>query len=474
MKQNLKNIAVAVGLATLALTASAQALNTAYISDSYIYRHRLNPAIANQDNYLSYPLLGNVGIKEGMNFGVKNFVKPGPNGKLVTFMHESVSTSSFLGDLADDNKLTQNFDMTLLSWGGNTWGGYSTFEIGVHERLGLSLPKDMFAFMKEFDANKTYSFTNMQVNASAYASVALGHSRKIGDTGLRVGGKVKVLLGVAYADASFTDCTARFGNDEWSMRLKGELNVAGGKGNFTTDEDGKVDGYEDFTPGINGKGLAVDLGVEYDMQKIVPGLKLSASITDLGKIKWNDCGNAYNDGKEFSFKGFNNISLHDEDNHTYAGSGKYSGSLSDQWSDVREDLEDMYNLRVGKKQTITENLAANLHLAADYKLPFYQKLSVGVLYNQVFGDLYKYTEGRLICNYHPGKIFDMNVSAAASTYGFSAGALLNLHCTGFNLFVGADNIYLGSVNKDMIPLEKGINNIQFGINFPFGSLKKQQ
>lgn len=466
MKQNFKNLAVAVGLATIAFTASAQSLNTAYVSDSYIYRHRMNPALANEDNYLSMPFLGNFGLQEGMNFGVSNFVKPGPNGKLVTFMHESVPTASFLNDLADDNKLTQHLDWTILSWGGRTWGGYSTFEVGVHERLGLSLPKDMFAFMKEFDANKVYCFTNMQANASAYADIAIGHSRKIGEN-LRIGAKFKVLLGLGYANAEFTDCTARFGSDEWRMRLNGEVNVAGGKGNFKADNEGKVDGYEDFTPGINGKGFAVDFGVEYNMQKIVPGLKLSASVTDLGSIKWADCGNAYNDGKEFAFKGFQDFGFHNEDNHSYNGGGKYSGSLSDQWGDVRDDLESMYNLRVGQKQTIKEKLAANIHVAADYKLPFCQKLSVGLLYNKVLGDLYDYQEGRFIFNYHPGKIFDMNVSAATTTYGFSAGALLNLHFKAFNIFAGADNIYLGKVNKDMVPLEQGANNIQFGINFPF-------
>ncbi len=45
-----------------------------------------------------------------------------------------------------------------------------------------------------------YDFSDIRINANAYAEIALGHQRKITDE-LNVGGKVKFLIGAGNADA---------------------------------------------------------------------------------------------------------------------------------------------------------------------------------------------------------------------------------------------------------------------------------
>ena len=450
-------------LTATTLTASAQALRTGYFSDSYLYRHHLNPALGNERSYFSFPALGNLSVNYGANCGISTFIKP-YNGRLVTALHESVSTEDFLGGLKDKTKLYENVDVTLFSLGIVTENGYNTFEIGFHEQAGLQAPKALFSLLKEMNPQKTYSFDDLRVKARGWVDLSFGRSFQVGDH-LSLGLKLKALLGAAYADLEMTDCHATFGENEWRMSMKGDFRYKFGKSEFKTDSQGRLDDIDNGSFGIAGYGGAVDLGVHYDMVEVVDGLKLSAAVTDLGMIRWCDAEYAYNDGKEFTWSGFNEFSIHDEESHV---EGSHQGSLSDQWSDMRDDLEKFANLQVGKPKDVNEMLAATLTLGAEFELPAYKKLSFGMLYTQRFAESLGYQELRLNANWAPARIFDLAVSGAATTWGASLGALANLCLPGFNIFLGTDYVYTGKVNKDYIPLENGGMNVQFGINFPMG------
>lgn len=454
------------------LSASAQGLRTGYLSDSYVYRHQVNPALGNTSGYVSMPVLGNFALGVNSNIGVKNFIYKGSDGRLTTFMNSDVSAGEFLGDLNDDNLLSLNVDLSVISVGFNMLGGYSTIDLGAHARGGLSLPKSLFAFMKEMKSDQTYDLSDMQGNGRVYADLALGHSRQITDE-LRVGAKVKFLFGILYANAKFDDTKATFGHDAWDMQMRGKVEVAGG-GYFTTDDDGNVDGYEDLSANFNGFGMAFDLGATYDLGQWVEGLTVSAALTDLGWIKWKDVAVAYADGEPFTFDGFHELTMHDLDDSEKpfpdaSGRRVRVGSFDDQWDVIEEDLEDMYSLVPDRELgTKAEALGATLTIGAEYTLPVYKKISFGAFFTQRFGEIYKYTEGRAIVNYAPSRLFDLALSGSVSSYGAGFGVLANLHCPGFNLFMGTDQFYCGSINSDFVPLDNAFTQVQFGINFPFG------
>lgn len=65
---SIKYSAAAVMLA-VAGGAMAQGLNSAYYTDDYKFRHDMNPAFGNTDNYVSIPVLGNVNVNVHGNFG---------------------------------------------------------------------------------------------------------------------------------------------------------------------------------------------------------------------------------------------------------------------------------------------------------------------------------------------------------------------------------------------------------------------
>lgn len=464
MKKNIITSALICGAAMCSFSAAAQSLSTGYFSEGYIFRHQQNPALAVGRNYIALPIVGNISTDMGMNIGVKNFIYEQPNGKLTTFMNSSVSAQQFLADLPDKPQLNLNTDFNLFSFGFRSGRGYTTFEVGAHVRANAIISKDLFYFMKDMSSNTTYNFSDLQATAMSWADVAIGHSHSVTDD-LRIGMKAKLLIGLGYANADLSGTNATLGNDAWVMNVNGTMNVAGG--GYMTHKQGsnEMTGYKDFTPGVNGLGIGVDLGVTYNMEKLLPGLTLSAAVTDLGVMSW-DCARAGATNKQFRFDGFNNAKMHDGEG---TGDGRNDGSMSEQWERISDDLQDAFKLDVLEDGKTKENLGATVHAGVEYKLPVYDKLKFGALYTQRFSEKFAYNEARLVVNYAPVHAVDIALSGSTTSYGMTAGALLNFNLPGINLFLGVDRIYTGSVNKDNIPLEKCSFNFATGFNITFGS-----
>ena len=77
MKATYKHLCTAALLAC-ATTAAAQSLNSAYFTNDYKFRHTMNPAMANEQNYVSIPALGNISLDVRGNFGVKDVILNNP------------------------------------------------------------------------------------------------------------------------------------------------------------------------------------------------------------------------------------------------------------------------------------------------------------------------------------------------------------------------------------------------------------
>lgn len=462
-----------------ALTASAQeASRSAYFLDGYSYRHMLNPAFGGERNYISIPALANIDLGLYSNVGVNNFLyktAPGSQYKLTTFMSPTVDASSFLGKLKTNNRINGDFDFTLLSAGFKAFKGYNTVTIGVHAGMGVELPKDLFAFMKlgQTGPDTRYHFDDLRLQASAMAEVALGHSHQINDR-LGVGAKVKVLLGLGNATAHIKNMDVAFGYDKWQISADGYVQMAGGDGLYvpTKQEAGKdydkpadasliswgdID-YNKF--GLAGFGLGFDLGATY---KLLPDLELSAAITDLGFMNWNKAITGRTGGGTWTFDGFNNIAI-DKNQEGYE-----ENKIDEQVDRLWDDLQEVINVHRDDNGNAgyTKALHATLRLGAEYKMPFYKKLTGGFLFTSNFAGISSWCEGRFYANVKPVKWFDATVNYGASTYGSSFGWMINFHPRGFNFFIGSDHQFF-SVTPQFVPVGKATANINLGFNVTFG------
>ncbi|MBQ8542332.1 MAG: hypothetical protein IJ436_02535 [Bacteroidaceae bacterium] len=464
---NMFRVLFVAALVLFAADIQAQALRTGYFMDGNIYRYRLNPALQSTRNHVAVPVLGGVQVSAMGNVGVGNFLYDSPyNGdELVTFMHNSVSADEFLGDLEDENIMRMDLDFTLLSVAFNAFGGVNTIDLTVRSNTGMNLPYGMFEFMKKM-GNDDYSFSDMKMQTRNFADLSLGHSRKINDA-LTVGGRVKFLFGLGYADMTFDQMDIHTSGTRWEIAAKGEANIALGGAFKYSDEktvSGKtvVDGYEDISVGMQGFGMGIDLGATYDLSEVlVDGLTVSASITDLGFISWSGAANAAIAPEDkYVFDGFENMGIHSPEN------GAQSTTLDDQWSSMRDDLEDFFALEDKGESSVTTGIGAKFNIGAEYKMPFYNKLSAGFLYTHCFDDVFSYNQASLVLSLSPNKVLDFAVSGTVTDYGTGFGAMANIHCPGFGFFIGTD-CFLSKVNKQFVPIEDMNASVSFGINVPF-------
>ena len=475
----IKHYMLAGALVAAVLGASAQeASRSGYFLEGYNFRHMLNPAFAPENNYVSMPILANLGVGVNSNIGVNTFLYKMPDGQLTTFMNKSVSADEFLNKLQKNNHIDANLNLTLLSFGFRAFHGYNTVSISARTELGANIPKDMFKFMKlgMTGPSTQYSFKDLRLRANAFAEVALGHQHKINDE-IAVGAKVKFLLGVANADVRIKQMDILLSDQRWSLNAQGEMNIAAGNGLKvpTNKESGKdldkpdeynqidYDGIDYDSFGLGGFGLGFDLGATYDMHKFVDGLTLSLALTDLGFINWTNNQHAVTPATTWTFDGFDDIAINSE------APDYDEKKLSEQVDGIFDDLKDCANFEKaddsGKSRTTA--LAATLAIGAEYRMPFYKGLTAGFLFSQRMGGCFSWTEGRFFANVKPTSWFDCSINYAAGTYGSSLGWMLNFHPKGFTFFVGTDHQFF-KVTPQFVPVGKCNANLNLGISFNFG------
>lgn len=467
------------GLAvSVALIAGAQsAPRSAYFLDGYTFRHQLNAAFAGERNYVSIPALANINPSLFSNVGVNTFLYKTGGGRydLTTFMSPTVDASEFLGKLSDNNHINANVDITLLSAGFKAFGGFNTITIGARTDMGVNLPKDLFAFMKlgQTGPDTRYSFSDIDVRANAMAEIALGHQHNI-DSRLSIGAKLKVLLGVGNVSTHIDDMDVRLSGDQWLVSANGQLKAAAGSGLYvpTRLESGKeiekpgmadlVDfgGIEYNNFGFSGFGMGVDLGATY---QLLPDLQLSAAVNDLGFMSWNHAVLANTGSGTWSFDGFNNIAVDDEQ------PGYEENKLGQQLDNIWYDIQDALSFhRQETEGSYTKALAATIHLGAEYKMPFYNKLTGAFLFSTHIAGCSSWTEGRFYANVKPVRWFDATVNYGASTYGSSFGWMINFHPKGFSFFIGSDHQFF-KVTPQYVPVGHASASINLGFNVTFGS-----
>lgn len=467
----MKSINKILILSSLALTtgfANAQNTYSGYFLDEYTYRYEMNPAFGNEKGFVSMPALGNMNIAVHGSLHYNDLIYKNPNGdgKNVLFTNALIDPNKAMSKFGNRNRLGETLKLNILSVGFKGMGGYNTITISANESAEVSLPKAFFSLAKEGISNKTYDITNLFGGASAYATIALNHSRDIKQVpGLRVGAALKAYLGIANVDLRLKEAELALGTDAWTAKTKAEVYFSGSGARFETDEytpkgpdAGAPRRYvsginlDDYTPGITGFGMGLDLGAEYKWKDF----RFSAAILDLGFMSWGNTIKASTNGVQ-SFT---------TDAYTFSTNGDAPNSFDNELDKLSDDLAKLYQMTETKEaHSRTRAMAATLNFGADYEFPYYRKLHFGLVNSTHINGPYTWTQFRVSANVAPVKVFSANVNMEMGSYGVGFGWLLNLHVTGFNLFLGMDHT-LGTLSKQFIPLNSNAS-LNLGINFLF-------
>ncbi len=461
MRNYIKRICCISLMSVISVGVMAQGIRSAYFLDSFHYRHQLNPAMSGGQNYFSFPGLGNVNVEVCGNVGISNFLYPikDVNGNMVltSFMSREVDSRVFINGLEEKIRIGGSADLMVFSSGFKSWGGFSTIDIGLHSRAAINLPRELFEFMKEEDYGtgvKTYKLRDMRATSNNYMDISLGHSHQINDR-LRVGGKVKFLLGLARADIAIEKMDIELSKDRWMVDTDGEINFSALGLAYKTSGNTEVEGLN-LPSGkiiLSSGGLAFDLGATY---KLVDNLTFSASIVDFGFIKWNKTRSAKTKEDPYVFDGFEQIGV---------GTESLFPTIGDQFASLGDDLQDLIAVYDKGQKERLEMMSATLNVGLEYILPAYDKFSIGLLSSTNFDRLYTRTEGRLTANVSPVRWFDASLSGVFTTFGRGVGLLVNFHPKGFNLFLASDFMF-NQVTPQFVPVGNCNMNLAAGINFP--------
>ena len=465
MKKSLRYMAAALTMAAAILPTSAQELRTSYFMETSNYRHQMNPALLDSP-YVGL-LFSNINIGMTGNIGAKQFIfdtngLPGYTGnyRYTTFMDPNVDAKTFLNKLHDKNRFDLYLNYNLFSVGFKAWGGVNLLELNLRSNTNLTLPKGLFEFAKTAGEKEHYEFGGLGMRTQNYMEIALGHSRDINKQ-WRVGGKLKFLIGAAYADFTADNVTLDMTEDAWRIQSNAQMKASLLKSDVIHEDPSKnsADGrprvkeLDNFGFSLPGFGMALDLGVTY---KPIENLTLSAAITDLGFISWKNTHHASSQG-DYTFDGFNNI---------YIGSDKdQTEDIDDQFDQIGDDLEEMFSVYDDGTKTATQALAATLNVGAEYKLPAYDKLKFGFLYTSRIHGKYSWHQGMLNVGVRPVKWFECNVNGAVTSTGVTAGGMLSLKAPHFNFYIAADRFF-SKMGKQGVPLNSSNGNITFGMTFP--------
>ena len=462
MKKTYRHLAAALLLATAVAPAAAQEFRTAAFMQTNNYRHQINPAMLDEA-YVGMPFFGQINVGATGNFGLKNFVYKldgNPRYDLTTFMSPTVSAGEFLGDLHDKNRADVYINYNIFSVGFKAFKGINLVELNLRSNTNVSLPYELFEFMKTTGAKETYHLQDIGVRSQNYLELALGHSHRINDQ-WTVGAKLKFLFGGAYADFSADQLDVTMNGDQWRIVGDARLKAAVLSSEFDYEDPSKnapdgrrrVKGLDDVSFGLPGFGLGVDLGATFEVTK---DLTLSAAINDLGFINWSKVKHASSRG-DYTFNGFDDI---------YAGSNNTgSNKLGDQFESLGDDLEEMFSVYDDGEGSESQALAATINLGAEYTLPAYRNLRFGFLYTSRLHGLYSYHQGLLSATIRPVKCLEASVNTAVSSTGCTFGAALSLRAKHYNFFIGSDRIF-GKVSKEFIPLNSLNANVTMGMSFP--------
>lgn len=453
-------------------TIFSQVTKTDYFMESSFLRSNLNPALQPKQGYIVMPVIPSIGANfQTNNLNLSHLTYKGTEGKRVTFIHHSINTDDFLSDLSDDNYLNVDANIKLFSLGFFKGDSYWNIDLGVRTHTDANIPKSFFElFKKGFDQEKQTRYDLSELTSTGYSFIELGvaNSRSFLDNCLTVGTRVKVLGGLADYNLYAKSLNIDAGPEYWSAKSEVILRGSAPSVIPTYDEKDNLDGFDFGRFNISGYGLGIDVGAVFDMKKIFPemeGLKVSFALNDIGFISWskNNSINMKSPKTE--------VIIVPSDYTVYKDEGS---SLSTVLRDAFDDIKEAVNLREDNRTRRASMLRMNMNIGAEYEV-IKNKLSLGALYSNRFGNYFSTSEFTFSLNTHFSTWLYTSLSysfihSKFDTFGF---ALHLAPSKGVNLFLASDYA-IPHISSEFIPTTSKAINLQFGMSIPLGAKKNSR
>jgi hypothetical protein len=345
---------------------SAQLSNSLYFMDRIPQSNQLNPAIQPLSNFYFGIPGANFEINVGNSaVGFSDiFIYKKELDSLVYPTYNEQTKSDFLGKLKETSYIYTDNRVDLLSFGFRIHNTYLSFNLTDRVEAYGYLPKDLIKFGLDFNgnssfvANESFDISNLGFKAQWYREIGVGVSQQI-NPNFNFGFRAKLLFGIASMTTS--NSTIQLNNTgvfEWQTRSTIDINssipgmnVYETNGKVDSTKFQKINSFSDardlFLKSKN-MGFAIDIGI---VTQPVKNLSISASVVDLGFIRWTNNVHNYSQDGSFDFKGLD-IDI--------SGNSKVGQVLLD-------SLDKVYEIRTNQ-ESYTTALTGKIYAGALYQL----------------------------------------------------------------------------------------------------------
>jgi hypothetical protein len=445
--------------------------------------HLLNPALRPSNSvYIGLPVVS--GINLNINNSFVNFsdvfMKGQPKDSIISILNPNYDVNKFLAKIKDKNFIEPEIKIQLLGVGFSVGkDGYVFLDINERIDGNVVLPKDLFTLAlkgNEGFAGSKINLSSLRGDLKYYREVGLGFSRNFTDK-LRIGIKGKLLFGIA--DASIDNKSLAITvNDDYSHTFDANLAVnLSGPVNVYMDSKHNIDsvkfddnrfktssGITNFFSGKKNMGLGLDIGATYD---ITERLVVSASITDLGYIRWNKDITNLQANNQFKFSGLNMLDF-------------FNGTktIDDLGKDYLDSLKNAFQVSKSAK-AYTTYLPFGISVGGSYNVT--KQFSVGLLsYSRIIEKQIREAL-TLSANINLGNALSASLSYTAENYQYNnlgAGLAFRAGIAQFYLVTDRIPIMWNRITDDktniIIPANWNTFNLRLGMNLVFGNKPKEK
>ncbi|GHU67128.1 hypothetical protein FACS189413_01340 [Bacteroidia bacterium] len=467
--KNIKQFAVVVLMTIACGSVFAQQTNTLYFMKGVPERGGYNPAFQPDYNlWIDIPILPNLNIGIGNNS--LNYNVLFPNNLFFMDANATQYREGFYNALKSTTKLNADVAIDLLGFGFKVGKSYWNFNLTEKISANVFLPKSLFDLPLHGTETGFYDMTSLGVDVSLYTEAGLGWSYKITDR-LNVGVKGKFLMGQANISTDIDALKLTANRQKWALEAAGSVRASIPLVNIpwvdgqVIDKDAfdQIEMPEKFSPSditkmiFNGYGAGLDLGVSWE---VIKNLTLSAAVTDLGFIHWNNAVQATLQPFTFNWEGIEIDDINEDK------------KMEDYFSEIGDQLKDNFKADIAKKG-YNSRLHTHLNVGAEYA-PFDDKLGIGLLYSKMFVPNASFDELTASLNWRPTRWFNPAITYSILDNNFhTVGAGLQLKLGPWVTYVAIDHVPVGSkvLSKQYVPMYMKGTNLQAGVILAFGGGK---
>ena len=341
-----------------------------------------------------------------------------------------------------------SFELNLFNLGILVRDMYFTLDIVTKSHGLFSVPGEVIRMAWRGNApyiGQAVSLDGLGGKAEAYTEIALGFSKEVMRDKITVGGKVKGLLGHAYAEAYLGKKSFIYTDpDSWNITagLAPDISIGGFSTNIPNGDFSRDTIHFDSFKPIAGVGAGVDVGFEIKNDKV----SISGSILNLGAINWKNASRAEAAGS-MTFRGIQNN-----------GNGFESGE--DIIAQVKDSLFNIGTLR-GSKGDMVRWIDPTIMFGVSYQL--HEHFTGGAL------------AAMTISKYHSFPLFALSVNTqkfpinGSLSYSYSSS-----HNLGMGVLFGQREKQLHIICDNMLAVAYRSTrhfNLRMGLNLLVGEPK---